>query len=590
MPDLRMHGRRGASLIDLLIALAILSLLFGGIYLVYFSILDSTANVELRTEATAVLNQEIEVVRNLPYDKVGTVGGVPSGVIFPTKNVQWGNQIFTVTTTVRNIDDPFDGTLGGVPSDTSPADFKLVSFDIGCVNCQRSVPLSFTTHVAPKNLESVSSTGSLFVNVFDAGGAAIAGATVRIINANVTPTIDVTDVTNSSGVLQLVGAPTSTQSYSVAVTKSGYSSDQTYPIGGPSNPNPVKPHATVAAQTVTNISFAIDRVSQLIVRTSDYVCAPLASKTFSVTGEKVIGTGPDVLKFSTTSVTDASGVKTLSNIEWDRYALAFTSAGYDVRGTIPFTPAVVNPATNLDFRFVVSPASPSALLVSVKDAGGVGIQDAQVTLTKPGFTSAATTGHALLTKTDWSGGAYDSQSGGTDPNSIPGSLTLLANASGTYVVAGSDWLISQTIDLGGTASTLYTFSWAGNVPPETGAGSVKFQFAANNDNATWSFTGPDGSSGTHYTSTSSATHSSLTGKRYVRYKVFLATANELFTPRLDDVTFEFNSVCVPPYQALFPGLVNATYDIAVTAPGYENATSSAAVASAWQEQVVLMNP
>lgn len=582
-----MCGRRGTSLIDLLIALAILSLLFGGIYLVYFSILDSTTNVELRTEATAVLNQQIEIIRNLPYSAVGTIGGVPAGSIPQTQVIPWGNQMFAVTTTVRNIDDPFDGTLGGAPSDTSPADYKLISLEIGCANCAKFVPLSFSTNVSPKNLETASSTGSLFVNVFDAGGSPISGATVRIVNTNTAPTIDLTDITNNAGVLQLVGTPTSTQSYSVSVTKTGYSSDQTYPVGGAGNPNPSKPHATVAEQTVTSISFAIDRVSQMNVYTSDNVCVPVADKSFSIAGEKIIGTGPDVLKFSTTSQTDANGVKTLSSLEWDRYALGFTGAGYDVLGTIPFSPTYVNPATSYDFRFVLSPAAPSSLLVSVKDGAGAGIQNAAVTISTAGFSDTATTGHATLTKTNWSGGAYDSESGGIDAETLPGSLTLLANASGTYSASGSAWLISQTIDLGGSSSTLYDFSWSGNVPAETGAGSVKFQLAGNNDNSTWNFSGPDGTAGTYYTATSSAPSGFLNDKRYIRYKVFLSTADELFTPRVDVVTLSFNGICVPPYQAFFNNLANATYDVSVSAAGYSLATTSVAVSGSAQAEVLL---
>ena len=53
-------------------------------------------------------------------------------------------------------------------------------------------------------------------------------ATVRVINASVTPAIDITDTTNVSGSLQLVGIPTSTQGYRITVTKSGYSSERTY--------------------------------------------------------------------------------------------------------------------------------------------------------------------------------------------------------------------------------------------------------------------------------------------------------------------------------------------------------------------------
>lgn len=580
---------KGTSIIDLLVSLGILALLFGGIYLVYFSIVDGVVNIELRTAGASILNQEVEVVRNLPYDKVGTVGGIPAGVIPQSQTITVGNQDFVLATTIRNIDDPFDGIASSTSADTAPADYKLVAFEVSCVACPHFVPLNFTTTVAPKNLESASSTGSLFVNVFDAAGIGLAGISVRVQNASISPAIDLTDVTNLSGVLQLVGVPTSTQSYSIQVFKTGYSSDQTYPQGGAGNPNPAKPHATVAAQTVTNVSFAVDRVSQLTVSASGNTCSPYAGRNFSLAGAKVIGTLPDVLKFSTSSVTGADGAKTFSSLEWDTYTLGFTDAGYDILGTIPLSPLIVDPNSTLGFRFVLRPADPSSLLVTVKDnATGQGVTGATVTLSRSGFSATATTGRAALELTDWSGNNYSSQSGSIDSESVPGSLTLLTNASGTYPTAGAEWLISNTIDLGGANSTLYRFSFEGSLPIGSGSDSIKFQLAANNDNSTWNFTGPDGSGSTYYTAASFVPAGALNGNRWFRYKVFLSTIDETVTPRLDQSTLEFNANCVPSYQVLFSGLTNNTYNIDVSAPGYADAADSFPVNSNQEQTEILL--
>ena len=73
-----------------------------------------------------ILSEELEVARNLPYEDVGILNGVPAGVISQTKTVSRNNVDFNLTATVRNIDHPFDGTIGGNPNDTSPADYKLV--------------------------------------------------------------------------------------------------------------------------------------------------------------------------------------------------------------------------------------------------------------------------------------------------------------------------------------------------------------------------------------------------------------------------------------------------------------------------------
>ena len=47
----------GFSLIDLIISMGIIVLLFGGIFLVYFSIIDSARNNSVRTAAFSVLGQ-----------------------------------------------------------------------------------------------------------------------------------------------------------------------------------------------------------------------------------------------------------------------------------------------------------------------------------------------------------------------------------------------------------------------------------------------------------------------------------------------------------------------------------------------------
>ncbi len=583
-------SRRGSSLIDIIIGLGIIVLLFGGIYLVYFSLLNAISNIEARNAAAAVLHQQVELIRNLPYASVGVQGGVPSGSLPAQQTVSYGRYSFTITTTIRNIDDPFDGTLGGIPNDTAPADYKLVQFTVSCSACANFNPLNITTTVAPKGLESVSNQGSLFINVFDAFGVAVSAATAHVVNATVSPAIDLTDVTNNSGTLQLAGVPTSTQAYQISVSKAGYSSDRTYTIGDPQNPNPLKPHATVAEGTLTMISFAVDRVSTLAVYSSSATCVPVGNNTFSVTGSKLIGANPNTVKFSTSTLLGSSASSTFSNLEWDTYALALTSSSYDLGGTIPLSPLVVNPNSSLSFRFVLQAKQPKSLLVSAVDSvSGAGIQGANITLSgSGGFSRTLITGHGFWTDTDWSAGAFSSQAG-MDATSTPGSVTLLAVASSTYSTSTVASLVSNTIDVGSSNSTYFSLGWNPlSQPPQTGAGSLKFQIAANNDNTTWNFVGPDGTSGTYYTS--SSTLSGFNNNRYVRYKIFMSTQSSLATPRLDDVTLEFYGACVPTAQVLFQNLSAGTYTVDVTAAGYTEATTSVSVAPDSQSVQMRLTP
>jgi len=131
-----MNARKGASLVDLIISLGIIALLFGGIVLVYFALTDAVRNVEARSAAAAVLANQVEVIRNLPYASVGTQGGIPPGIIPPQQAAALAGFAFSMDTVIRYIDDPFDGTIGGSPNDTSPADYKSADLDITCSNCK----------------------------------------------------------------------------------------------------------------------------------------------------------------------------------------------------------------------------------------------------------------------------------------------------------------------------------------------------------------------------------------------------------------------------------------------------------------------
>ena len=582
------RSNAGTSLIDLIISIGILAVLFGGIYLVYFSIITAIANVNVRSAAATAISQELEMVRNLPYDSVGTAAGIPSGVIPQTQTVSVENYQFLLTTTVRNIDDPFDGTLGGSPNDTAPDDYKLVAVDATCPICNDGIDVEITTTVAPKNLESATQNGSLFLYAVDANGDPISGVTMEVKNASVTPSIDLTDTTNVSGVLELVGVPTSTQAYSVVATKGGYSSDQTY-SATVSNPNPSKLPLTVAAQTVTAATFSIDQLSQLNVYASDDRCVPIGGQSFSMFGTKLIGTSPNVLKFSTSSATNASGTKNFPSMEWDTYTLQLSNAAENVLGTLPLDPITINPSSTASLRLILQPAQNPALLVTVVDsASGNGIANASTTITKGGFSETLTTDHATISQTDWSGqnASGTSSQSGVDAVSEPGQVTLLVNASGTYATGTIGWLVSNAFDLGGSSSSINSISWGpSSQPPGTGSDSLEFQVAGNNDNTTWSFIGPDGTADTYFTGPGPLP-ASLAGDRYFRYEAYFSTQDPGFTPELDNVTFDFSADCVPPAQVLFTSLGQGTYTVSASAANYASNSGTVVVGAGYQSSTI----
>ncbi len=99
---------------------------------------------------------------------------------------------------------------------------------------------------------------------------------------------------------------------------------------------------------------------------------------------------------------------------------------------------------------------------------------------------------------------------------------------------------SASIDAG-SAVDYSTISWTPTSnSSSTGAAPVKFQVAANNNNATWNFIGPDGTSATYFTTASGeALPSSLDGNRYFKYKVYLSTSDPSVTPAVNSVRINY---------------------------------------------------
>jgi prepilin-type N-terminal cleavage/methylation domain-containing protein len=581
--------RDGITLIEVLISMTILVIVSSALYLAYANTLDIVSASQYHSAAANIIESEIEIIRNMDYEDIGTVGGVPPGKLLASKSTTLDETTFRVKTFVRNIDDPFDGILGGAPNDTSPADYKLVEIQIECDTCPRFGVIRSTTTVAPRNLESADGSGNLFIQVIDADGLDLAGANVTVVNNSVSPAINLSDVTGANGMLQLVGVPTSSAGYEVTVTKAGYSTEQTYAPGAPSNPNPVKPHITVAEEQLTVSTFAIDETSTLTIRTIDQVCAPVNGVNVLLTGSKLIGTSPDVPKYSVGHTTGTDGTAAVSGLEWDSYSLLSTDTAYEIAGLSSTSPVIVNPNETLGVDWVVVPKSASALLITVVDDQGQRVNDATVRLEGTGYDTTLLSGRFEWTQSDWSGNQFSGQSGSIDTDTV--GIITLAPSGGPYVSNSYQWLESNTIDLGTTTTSLFSLSWNPvSQPPGAGTDSVRLQIAGNNDDITWNYVGPDGTSGTYYTASSSLP-ALLSNNRYVRYRIEMRTTNELITPSVEDVTIQYFAGCLPSGNAHFNGLNVGSYTLTVTAPGFQAFTDTNVQVNAdWQNYDVQLAP
>jgi len=595
------NKKLGFSLIETLVASAIFVFIAVGIYSGFVNILKIINIIRTKEIMTDVASEQFEIARNLPYQEVGTVGGIPAGALSQNTEVVKDGKTFDVDFMVRNVDDPFDGTFDGTPKDLSPADMKLIEVTVSCSSCDSSLSsISFTTKVAPKNLETASTNGALVIKVFDALGLPVSGATVSIVNSITSPTIDLTDVTDINGVLTIVDAPPSVDGYQITVSKDGYSTDRTYAVGETANPNPIKPNITVVIQQISQISFTIDKVSEINFTVANNLCVATLGFNFDMRGDKLIGTDPSVYKYLQSLTTNSSGTLSLSDVEWDAYTMSITDTTDDIIGTNPFFPLSlnVNPDTEHNIKIFTAPKNGRRLLVAVLDSvTGLPAINVTVTLTNSGgYSSTIKTDQEFLNQTDWSGGSgqadfsdltkYFDSDAGID-STASGSVSL-ANTAGVYFTSG--YLTSSTFDTG-AASDFKEIIWEpATQPTETGSTSAQIQIATNNDNSTWDFVGPDGTSSTYYDSPNQVISSVHNGDRYLRYRLYLSTLDTLYTPTVSDISFRYTSSCIPPGQVSFPSLSLGTYTVSVSKSGYTNVSEDVEITGDWTRKEITISP
>jgi len=376
-------GERGQSLIEAILGLAILLILFHAFGSLIITAYDLLGNARTRITARHLAVLRMEEIRNLPYDSVGVVGGIPSGAIAQSETLNRNGLDFVIRSSVVFIDDAFDGLA---PSDTSPADYKRARVDVSWTG--RFVVEQSVTMITDIALEPATGGGLLSILVFNANAEPVPQAVVHIINASVNPIIDVTLLTDDQGRVSLPGAPACSNCYEITVSKEGMSTDRTYSTAEVANPS--KPHISVAEGFISEVGFSIDRTATLNLsstgsRESGY--APLANKTFHLSGGKVIGTdslGAPVYKFDEDLVTDAGASLLLENIEWDAYQLTLTSSAWDLAGTNPLRPILLFPDVSLDAAFVSTSHADNSLLAMITDASGSAIASASAHLSGPG--------------------------------------------------------------------------------------------------------------------------------------------------------------------------------------------------------------
>ena len=591
-------NQRGFSLIESLVAIAIFVLLAGVVYQAFFLTYKDAALNWQNTTISSLARQYMENARNIPYAQIGTIEGNPHGSLpdFTTPNtVTVSSTTYQIYYEVTYIDDPADGTalLG---TDSAPNDYKQVKLSIKNVTTGQID--NFVTNIVPSGLENMTAGGALSLSVINALGQPVPDATINITNFAIVPNINLSRISDANGKWVEVGLPDSANSYHVVVTKSGYSTDQTYPITV-QNPSPTKGDATIANGQVTQISFAIDQTSNLTFNTLNQTCGPISGVPLEVKGSKIIGT-PNVIKYDNTFTSDSSGQVPLSNIEWDNYTPALTGNTYMIYGSSPIQQINILPNTTQVFNLILGPKTANSLLVIVKDSStGNPIEGASVELTNanPSVDTTEVTGGSLWSEQYWNGGSgqanwsdttkYWQDSGGISTTDIPLAIRLLN--SGGHTLVNSGYLDSSTFDTGSSSTSYTTLNW--QPTSQDPSATVKFQVATNNDNATWNYIGPDGTSSTYYTTPGGTINSTNNNNEYIRYRAYLSTTDDTKNPTVTSVGINYVAGCFTPGQVFYPGLASGSnYQVVASMAGYSAKTISNLNISGYQVLQILLTP
>lgn len=272
-----MNASRGMSLVDVIVGIALILIVFLALLgLLRASLLISSSS-KAKAGATAVAATQMEYIRSLSYDNVGTVGGIPAGPIEQYATTTMNGIPYGIRTLIQYVDDPKDGSGSG-DSNGIPTDYKRARVATTYQFRGEEREIVIVSNVVPPSIETTAGGGTLRINVVDAVGGAVAGASVRIQNPSTSPAIDVTTFSDIAGSIALPGAPASTD-YRITITKDGYSTAETYARDA-TNQNPTPGYLTVALNQTTTSTFAIDVLSSFTLRTFEPIRQAATSDTF----------------------------------------------------------------------------------------------------------------------------------------------------------------------------------------------------------------------------------------------------------------------------------------------------------------------
>lgn len=339
--DKRLKAEHGTTIIELLIALAVLGAVTVSMFALYTSLMNSMYVARNRSIATTLATNQMEYLKGLPYDSLAVAGGsiYATNPLPATSTQQLNGVTFTVTTSINYVDDAYDACANyptqaikelycrnyppptGSPAvDTNPQDYKIIHVSVQGRN--GDVLAEVDTQIAARVAETSSTTGALLVTVLDETGNPVSGASVSVTNSTIAPAVNLSDTTDSNGVAIFYGLPPDTNNdYVVSASKANYSSLSTIAAAG--SLQPTYPNLNIVTQQSSSVTLVIipKASNSLIIEAVDTAGTPISGLQVYVKGgyKRYIDIADtsyyfDNLTPDTRPTTDASGIATISNL------------------------------------------------------------------------------------------------------------------------------------------------------------------------------------------------------------------------------------------------------------------------------------
>jgi len=258
----------GISLIEVVVVSALILIIFGGLFASFDFSLKLIAESRAKLSAISLANERMEYFRSLPYNDVGTLFDIPPGIIPQNSTTTLNGIEFSERVKIDYVDDPGDGLMTATTTDSNniSSDYKRIRLEYKWNFSNQTGEIFMISYIVPPSIETDIGGGTVRINVFGPDVLPLQGASVRIVNNLLSPSIDTVRISDVSGVVLFSGAPAGSE-YEVTVTG---------PIGGnqysttgtvlPSVVNqPSSPPFSVVEAGISTLNYQIGALSDLAI-------------------------------------------------------------------------------------------------------------------------------------------------------------------------------------------------------------------------------------------------------------------------------------------------------------------------------------